>query len=72
MDLPGPIISKKWLKEGYQDGLEVRTLVSELSSLGLNLNPATNGQPGVLQAGWGIDVCAVPSMDVKPCGSPLH
>ena len=53
---------------GWQDGLEVQevcTQDSELSSLGLNPDPAINCHPGVSRAGWSIDVCAVPRMDVK-------
>ena len=37
--------------EGWQDGLEVCTLISKLSSLGLNPDPAINCHPGVPQAG---------------------
>ena len=40
------------------------------SSLGLNPDPAINCHPGVSQAGWFINVCAVPRMDVK-CVSRL-
>ena len=47
------------------DSLEVCTLNSELSSLGLNLGPAINSHPAVSQAGAFINVCAVPRMDVK-------
>ena len=58
-----------WLHDicrlSWQDGLEVRTLASKLSSLGLNPDPAMNCHPDVSQAGWFIDVCAVPRMDVK-------
>ena len=50
---------------GSQDGLEVRTLVSQLSGLGLNPDPVINCRPGVSQAGWFINVCAVLQMDVK-------
>ena len=36
---------------GWQDGLEVHTFASKLSSLGLNLDPAINWHLGVSQAG---------------------
>ena len=52
-------------KAGWQDGLEVLTLFSKLSSLGLNPGPCINYHPGVSQAGSFINVCAVPRMDVK-------
>ena len=55
---------------GLQDGLEVCTFASELSSLGLNFGPATNSHPGVSQAGRGINVCAVPRMDATLQGIP--
>ena len=35
---------------GWQDNLEGHALVSELSSLGLNLGPAINCHPGLSQA----------------------
>ena len=58
---------------GWEDGLEVCTLASELSSLGFNpdptischLKPAMNCHPGVSQAGLFINVCAIPWMVVK-------
>ena len=37
--------------KGWQDGLEVRTLTSKLSSLGFNHDRAINCHPGVLQVG---------------------
>ena len=54
------------IRRGWQDGLEICTLDSELSSLGcLNLDPTINCHPGVSQVGGGINVCAVPQMAVK-------
>ena len=50
---------------GCQNGLEVGTLPSKLSSLRLNPNPAINRHPSVSQAGRFINACAVPRMDVK-------
>ena len=50
---------------GCKDSLEMCTFASELSSLGLNLEPAINCHPGVLQAGLCINVCAVAQMDIK-------
>ena len=34
-------------------------------SLGWNLDPDIDGHPGVLHEGRGVDVCAVPTKDVK-------
>ena len=49
----------------WQDGLEIHTLASKLSSLGLNPEPAINC-PGVSRQGdSSINVCAVPRMDIK-------
>ena len=48
-----------------QDGLDVRILTSEVSSLGSSLEPGINSHPGVSQAGQGINVCAVPQVDFK-------
>ena len=45
--------------------VEVPKLSSKLLNLGLNLNPAINGHPGVSQAETFINVCAVPWMNVK-------
>ena len=47
---------------GKSRGMHAR---SKLSSLGLNPDPAINCHLGVSQAGWFINVCAVPWMDVK-------
>ena len=55
----------------WQDGLEVRTLTSKLSSLGLNPDPAINYHPGVSQAGRFILLWAFPRMDVK-LGHPIY
>ena len=41
------------------------TLASKLSRLGLNTVPAINCHSGVSQAGWLINVCVVPRMDIK-------
>ena len=37
----------------------------KLSSEGLNPNPAINRHPGISQAGWLLNVCAIPPMDDK-------
>jgi len=50
---------------GWQDGLEVDTLVPELSHLGLNPDTAINCHRGVSQIGKGINVCAVLRMNVQ-------
>ena len=49
--------------KGWQYGLEVRTLASNLLSLGPE--PAINCHPGVSQAGWFINVSPFSWMDVK-------
>jgi len=49
--------------------LVVRTLASQLSSLGLNPDRAINCHPGVSQAGRFIIVCAV-KLDVTSAGIP--
>ena len=56
---------------GWQDGLEVGTLTSELSSLGLNPDTAINCHRHVSQTGKGINVCAVLQMNVQ-LGIPSH
>ena len=48
------------LNNGWQDGLQVRTLPSKLSNLGSNLNPAINCLPDVSITGRFINVCPVP------------
>ena len=48
-----------------QGSLEVRTLACDLDNLGLNLGPAINSHPGVSHARKGVDMCAVPRIDVK-------
>ena len=58
--------------EGWQDDLEVGALPSKRSSLGLNLHPAINCHPGVSHAGHGINVSAVPRIDVKLCPMLRH
>ena len=50
---------------GWQDGQEVRTLTSKLSRLGWTHDPALNCHPSVSQAGWYINTCAIPGMDIK-------
>ena len=50
---------------GWQDGFEVGTLASELSSLGLNPDAAINCHRRVSQTGKGINVCAVLQMNVQ-------
>ena len=45
--------------EGWEDGREICTLTSKLSSLGLNLSAAINCHPSVSQAGQFINVCAI-------------
>ena len=53
------ILKQQKVREGWQDGLEVCTVISKLSSLDLNLGPALNCHPGV------SSMCAVSRMDVK-------
>ena len=50
---------------GWQDGLEVGTLASDLSSLGLNPDVAINCHHGVSQTVKGFNVCAVLQMNVQ-------
>ena len=47
-------------EDGWQDGLEVCTLTSKLSSLGSNLSPAKNCPVGLSQAG------CVPLLNERP------
>ena len=54
---------------GWQDVLEVHTLFSKLSSLGLNLGPDINCHPGVSQSG-GIHQCVCHPSDGRSMGVP--
>ena len=60
------LINNLYTVEGWQDSQEVCALASELSSLGLNPDPAINCHPGVSHAGQGSNVCAINLVDVKP------
>ena len=50
---------------GCQDDLEVHTITSNLSILGLDLNPVINCHPAVSQARRFISECVIPGVDVK-------